>query len=115
MKVTVNLNPVDLFNAVKAGTMDPTIAAAFLTPAERKPRKVSCPITPEHFTANAHDLEVAIGDMEVLIAKPLTFSSGSLGWTMQIKTSIPIGGIDTPVTGNLNIFVTGSKPAAPNA
>jgi hypothetical protein len=70
--------------------------------------KTSCPITHTQFRVQAKPVIVKIGDME-LVAAPKEFSTGSLGWYLNGKTTIKVG--DTPVTVQIgmNLTIVGSK------
>lgn len=70
--------------------------------------KTTCSITRADFRANAKPVIVKIGDME-LIADAREFSTKSLGWYLNGKTTLRIG--DTPVTVQigLNLTIVGSK------
>jgi hypothetical protein len=70
--------------------------------------KTSCPITRTQFTLQAKPVTVKIGDTE-LQAVVKEFSTGSLGWYLNGKTTIKVG--DTPVTVQIgmNLTIVGSK------
>lgn len=70
--------------------------------------KTTCPVTRDEFLQNAKAVEVVIGGVP-LIAEVKEFSTGSLGWYLNGKTTIRIG--DTPVSVQIgmNLTVVGSK------
>ncbi len=70
--------------------------------------KTSCPITREQFRQSAKAVEVLINGVP-LLAEVKEFSTGSLGWYLNGKTTIKIG--DTPVSVQigLNLTIVGSK------
>lgn len=70
--------------------------------------KTNCPITRAEFRAKAKPVVIKIGDAE-LIADPREFSTKSLGWYLNAKTTVRVG--DTPVTVQvgLNLTIVGSK------
>jgi len=70
--------------------------------------KTNCPITHTQFRVQAKPVIIKIGDME-LRADPKEFSTGSLGWYLNGKTTIKVG--DTPVTVQIgmNLTIVGSK------
>lgn len=70
--------------------------------------KTTCPVTRAEFLQNAKAVEVMIGGVP-LIAEVKEFSTGSLGWYLNGKTTIRIG--DTPVSVQIgmNLTVVGSK------
>lgn len=70
--------------------------------------KTTCPVTRAEFLQNAKAVEVVIGGVP-LIADVKEFSTGSLGWYLNGKTTIRIG--DTPVSVQIgmNLTVVGSK------
>jgi hypothetical protein len=85
-------------------------------------KKTSCPITRAEFRAHAHPLDVKIHGMD-LKAPVKEFSTGSLGWYLNGKTTIDIDGKSVAVQIGLNLTIVGSKelerdhaaPAAPQS
>jgi hypothetical protein len=62
------------------------------------------------FTSRAKPVEVLIGGNR-FIAMPKRFSTGSLGWYLNAKTSLPDDNGDMqPVQIGLNLTIVGSKP-----
>ena len=70
--------------------------------------KTTCPINREQFRKDAKAIEVVVNGIP-LIAEVKEFSTGSLGWYLNGKTSIKIG--DTPVSVQIgmNLTIVGSK------
>lgn len=70
--------------------------------------KTSCSITRSEFKTAAKPLEVVINGVPML-AEVKEFSTGSLGWYLNGKSTVKIG--DTPVTVQigLNMTIVGSK------
>jgi hypothetical protein len=70
--------------------------------------KTTCPITRAEFKANAKPLSVTIGD-RTYNAVPKEFSTGSLGWNVNDKLTLEIGGKSVTVQVGMNLTVIGSK------
>ncbi len=71
-------------------------------------KKTSCPISRAEFAQHAKPIVVKIGDKEyTAIAKE--FSTGSLGWNINDKVNIEIGGKLVTVQIGMNLTVVGSK------
>ena len=70
--------------------------------------KTTCPISRKQFVEGAKAVEVVVNGVP-LIAEVKEFSTGSLGWYLNGKTSIKIG--DTPVSVQIgmNLTIVGSK------
>jgi hypothetical protein len=84
-----------------------------------KSSKSSLRITREHFRTTAKPVTVAINGKEQL-AMPKEFSTGSLGWNLNEKAQIEVGGEIVVVQVGLNLTIVGSKDlpqdaAAPSA
>jgi hypothetical protein len=71
-------------------------------------KKTSCPISRAEFHANAKPQTVTIGDRQYQ-AVPKEFSTGSLGWNINDKLTIDIGGKQVTVQVGMNLTVVGSK------
>ena len=71
-------------------------------------KKTSCPITRAQFQNHAKAMEVKIGD-RTFTALPKNFSTGSLGWNINDKVTIEIGGKHVTVQIGMNLTVVGSK------
>jgi hypothetical protein len=70
--------------------------------------KTTCPITREQFRSAAKPMEVVING-QPLNAEVKEFSTGSLGWYLNGKTSIQIEGKLVQVQIGLNMTIIGSK------
>ena len=70
--------------------------------------KTACPITRTQFHENAKAVEVVIGGVP-LMAEVKEFSTGSLGWYLNGKTTIRIGDQPVSVQIGLNLTIVGSK------
>lgn len=70
--------------------------------------KTTCPITRAQFTQNAKPVEVII-DGNKFTASVKEFSTGSLGWYLNGKTSIQVNGVPVSVQIGLNLTIVGSK------
>lgn len=81
-------------------------------------KKTTCPITRAQFRGQAKPVAIKIGDTP-LQAEVKEFSTGSLGWYLNGKTTIEIGGVPVSVQIGMNMTIVGSKelpqdaPAAP--
>jgi hypothetical protein len=71
-------------------------------------KKTSCPISRADFRTKAKAVTVTIGDQR-LVAEVKEFSTGSLGWYLNGKTTIEIDGTPVSVQIGLNLTVVGSK------
>ncbi len=71
-------------------------------------KKTTCPITRTHFEENAEAIPIKIGNDE-MEADVKFFSTGSLGWYLNGKTKIEIGGVKVPVQIGLSLTIVGSK------
>lgn len=71
-------------------------------------KKTSCPITRDEFRQHAKPVAVTI-DQVALTADVKEFSTGSLGWYLNGKTSIDVGGKKVAVQIGLNLTIVGSK------
>jgi hypothetical protein len=72
------------------------------------PQKTSCPVTRAEFLANAKPVTVSINAVP-LQAEVKEFSTGSLGWYLNGKTTIEVGGKLVSVQIGMNLTVVGSK------
>jgi hypothetical protein len=70
--------------------------------------KTSCPISRSDFRTKAKPVLVTINNVP-LQAMVKEFSTGSLGWYLNGKTTIDIGGTPIAVQIGLNLTVVGSK------
>jgi hypothetical protein len=71
-------------------------------------KKSSCPITRADFDAKAKPVTVVINGAP-LIAEKKEFSTGSLGWYLNGKTTIDVDGTPVMVQIGLNLTIVGSK------
>lgn len=70
--------------------------------------KTTCPVTRAQFTGHAKPVEVII-DGNKFSAPVKEFSTGSLGWYLNGKTSITIDGVPVSVQIGVNLTIVGSK------
>jgi len=70
--------------------------------------KTTCPITRSEFRAKAKPVNVTINDVPFPAAVK-EFSTGSLGWNVNAKTTIDIDGKPVSVQIGLNLTIVGSK------
>ncbi len=70
--------------------------------------KTTCPITRAEFHAHAKPVTVKIGETQ-LLADNREFSTGSLGWYLNGKTTLEVGGKLVTVQIGLNLTIVGSK------
>jgi hypothetical protein len=75
-------------------------------------KKTTCPITRSQFKASAKPIAVTIGDQK-FDAEVKEFSTGSLGWNINGKITVEVGGIRVPVQVGMNLTVVGSKELPP--
>ncbi len=71
-------------------------------------KKTSCPISRADFRAKAKPVTVVVNDVP-LQAAVKEFSTGSLGWYLNGKTTIDVGGTAVSVQIGMNLTVVGSK------
>jgi len=71
-------------------------------------KKTTCPISREEFRAGAKPITVQIGQIP-LVAEVKEFSTGSLGWYLNGKTSIEVNGVPVAVQIGMNLTIVGSK------
>jgi hypothetical protein len=72
-------------------------------------KKTSCPVTRADFIANAKQIPIVIGANPPLLAEVKEFSTGSLGWYLNGKTTIDVGGTLVSVQVGVNLTIVGSK------
>ncbi len=70
--------------------------------------KTNCPVTRKEFHDNAKAVEVVINGSSML-ADVKEFSTGSLGWYLNGKTTIKIGDKTVSVQIGMNLTIVGSK------
>ena len=71
-------------------------------------KKTTCPIGRAEFRANAKPLTIQIAGVPQ-VAEVKEFSTGSLGWYLNGKTTLNVGGVAVPVQIGLNLTIVGSK------
>ena len=71
-------------------------------------KKTHCPITRDQFRTRAQPLAVTISGVP-LTAPVKEFSTGSLGWYLNGKTTVEIDGKPVSVQIGLNMTIVGSK------
>ena len=76
-------------------------------------KKTTCPITRADFRAKANPVTVSINQVP-LHAEVKEFSTGSLGWYLNGKTTIDVGGTVVSVQIGLNLTIVGSKDLPPD-
>jgi hypothetical protein len=81
-------------------------------------KKTTCPITRAEFREHAKAVSVNIAGVPQL-AEAKEFSTGSLGWYLNGKTTVEINGKPVSVQIGMNLTIVGSKElpqdAAPSA
>jgi hypothetical protein len=70
--------------------------------------KTTCPVSRSQFRAKAKPVTVMINDVPFQ-ANVKEFSTGSLGWNINAKTTIDIDGTQVSVQVGLNLTIVGSK------
>ena len=71
-------------------------------------KKSTCPITRAQFREGAKPVKITINGQE-MDAPVKFFSTGSLGWYLNQKVNIDVGGRLVPVQIGLNLTIVGSK------
>ena len=71
-------------------------------------KKTTCPINRAEFRSHAKPLGVTIGDKQYQ-AVVKEFSTGSLGWNVNDKMTMEIGGKVVSVQIGMNLTIVGSK------
>jgi hypothetical protein len=75
---------------------------------EAKMAKTQCPIGRDDFWNCAEPLTVEVNHIP-MTAEPKEFSTGSLGWYLNGKTTVKVGDANVPVQIGMNVTVIGSK------
>ena len=70
--------------------------------------KTTCPISRKQFVENAKPVEVVVNGIP-LMAEVKEFSTGSLGWYLNGKMTVDIGGTPVSVQIGMNMTIVGSK------
>lgn len=68
----------------------------------------TCPISRKEFHDKAKAITVKINDVPMQ-AEVKEFSTGSLGWYLNGKTTIDVGGTPVSVQIGMNLTIVGSK------
>jgi hypothetical protein len=70
--------------------------------------KTTCPVSRSEFKTKAKPVSVSINDvpMQAIVKE---FSTGSLGWYLNGKTTIDVGGTPVAVQIGMNLTIVGSK------
>ena len=76
--------------------------------------KTSCSISRKHFQEHAKPVEVTVNGVPML-AEVKEFSTGSLGWYLNGKTTIQVGDTPVPVQIGMNLTIVGSKELPRNS
>jgi hypothetical protein len=71
-------------------------------------KKTTCPVSRAEFREKARPITVNINGVP-LQADVKEFSTGSLGWYLNGKTTIEVGGKSVSVQIGMNLTVVGSK------
>jgi hypothetical protein len=71
-------------------------------------KKSTCPVSRAQFRTGAKPITVTIGGIP-LIAEVKEFSTGSLGWYLNGKTTVEIDGVPVSVQIGMNLTIVGSK------
>jgi hypothetical protein len=70
--------------------------------------KTSCPMTRQEFRDHAKPIEIVINGVP-LLAEVKEFSTGSLGWYLNGKSTIKVGDKTVTVQIGTNLTIVGSK------
>ena len=70
--------------------------------------KTNCPISRDQFKKDAKPVEIVVNGVP-LLAEVKEFSTGSLGWYLNGKTTIKVGDIAVSVQLGMNLTSVGSK------
>ncbi len=76
-------------------------------------KKTTCPITRADFRSKAKPMSVTINGVP-LQAEVKEFSTGSLGWYLNGKTTVDVGGTPVSVQIGMNLTIVGSKELPPD-
>jgi hypothetical protein len=71
-------------------------------------KKTLCPVTRAEFRSHARPVTVTVAGVP-LVAEVKEFSTGSLGWYLNGKTTVEIDGRPVSVQIGLNLTIVGSK------
>jgi hypothetical protein len=71
-------------------------------------KKSTCPISRNDFRTKAKPVKILIGEVPMM-AEVKEFSTGSLGWYLNAKTTIEVDGVPVAVQIGMNLTIVGSK------
>ena len=71
-------------------------------------KKTSCPITRAEFKEKAKPIVVKVGEIPMQ-AEVKEFSTGSLGWYLNGKSTVKVGDKAVTIQIGLNMTIVGSK------
>jgi hypothetical protein len=71
-------------------------------------KKTTCPISRQEFISHAKPIMIKIGEVP-LAADVKQFSTGSLGWYLNGKTTVEVNGVPVSVQIGMNLTIVGSK------
>ena len=71
-------------------------------------KKTVCPIGRADLRRKAKPVMIRLSDEDIAVPVKL-FSTGSLGWYLNRKIDIDVGGVKVPVQIGLNLTIVGSK------
>lgn len=72
-------------------------------------KKTVCPISRADFKTKAKPATIKFNNEEEIAVPIKEFSTGSLGWYLNRKIEIDVGGVKVPVQVGLNLTIVGSK------
>ncbi len=72
-------------------------------------KKTVCPISRADFSAKAKPVVNKFNNEEEIAVPVKLFSTGSLGWYLNRKIEVDVGGVKVPVQIGLNLTIVGSK------
>ena len=71
-------------------------------------KKTTCPISRAEFRGHAKPITITVAGVP-LVAEVKEFSTGSLGWYLNGKTTVEVNGTPVSVQIGLNMTIVGSK------
>jgi hypothetical protein len=76
-------------------------------------KKTKCEISREFFAKHApgKDLNITVGDGEMVSATRKEFNSGGFGWNINDKVTVTLAGVKIPCQFAGNLIIIGSKDA----
>ena len=85
------------------------------TPEARHGQENDLPHHPRRFPRHAKPVTVTIAGEQLHRRRQGIFSTGSLGWYLNGKAEIEVGGVPVQVQIGLNLTIVGSKDLPPDA